>query len=47
MLVRALLHFHFGEEHRRSNGGNRNLAAFGAADAVEDVGLIAGGENAR
>src|SRR6202171_4688693 len=42
----ALLHFHFGEEHGRSGGGDGNAAAFGAADTVEDVLLVAGGHDA-
>ncbi len=46
MQVPALLHFHFGEEHGGSNGGNGNAAAFRAADTVEDVLLVAGGHDA-
>src|SRR5258706_14499386 len=44
--VPALLHFHFGEEHGGSNGGNGNAAAFRPADTVEDVLLVAGGHDA-
>src|ERR1700682_6067038 len=44
--VSALLYFHFGKEHRRGDGGDRNAAAFGAADTVEDVLLVAGGHDA-
>src|SRR5689334_23695998 len=46
VLMGALLHFHFGEEHGGSNGGDRYLAAFRTADAVEDMRLIARSENA-
>src|SRR5258707_100863 len=42
----ALLHFHFGEEHGGSNRGDGNAAAFRAADAVEDVLLVASGHDA-
>src|SRR5215472_17870078 len=45
VLMRALLHFHFGEKHRRSDGGHGNLAAFRAADAIKHVRLVARGEN--
>ena len=44
--MRALLHFHFREEHRRSDRGDRDLAAFRAANAVENVLMVAGRENA-
>src|SRR6185437_10598246 len=37
----ALLHFDFGKEHRRRGGGHGNLAGFRAADAVEDLELVA------
>src|SRR6266581_7262375 len=46
VLMSPLLHFHFGEKHGRSDGGDGNLAAFRAADTVEDVRLITSGENA-
>src|SRR5579859_1181080 len=46
MGVAALLHFHFGEEHGGSDGGDGDAAAFCAADAVEDMLLIAGGHDA-
>src|SRR6266478_7627329 len=42
----ALLHFHFGEEHGGSDGRDGNAAAFRAADAVEDMWLVAGGHDA-
>src|SRR6266849_8205736 len=47
-LVRmpTLLHFHFGEEHGGSHGGDGNAATFRAADTVEDVLLVAGGHDA-
>src|SRR6266403_2015041 len=44
--VAAFLHFHFGEEHGGSYGGDRDTAAFRAADTVEDVLLVAGGHDA-
>src|SRR5271154_4588659 len=44
--VRALLHFHLAEEHGGSCGGNGYVAAFRAADAVENVLLVAGGDDA-
>ena len=41
-----LLHLHFGEKHGRGNGGNGHLAALRSTHAIEDVRLVAGGENA-
>src|SRR5579859_4843757 len=46
VFVGALLHFHFGKEHGGSDSRDRHVAAFGAADSVEDVFLIAGGDDA-
>src|SRR5208282_254048 len=37
----ALLDFHFREEHGRGNCGDGHLAAFRAANAVEDMLLVA------
>src|ERR1700746_3072313 len=44
--MRALLHFHFREEHGGSSRGNRNVAAFRAAHSVENVLLVAGSDDA-
>src|SRR5579883_1287891 len=46
MGVLPLLDFHFGKEHRGGSGGDGNLAALGAANAVEHVFLVTCGDDA-
>ncbi len=41
----AFLHFDLGEQHGRSGGRDRNLSRLRAADAVEDIRLIAREQN--
>src|SRR5271170_5114926 len=44
--LRLALGFDFADQHGGSDGADRNAAGFGSADAVEDVGLVVGGEDA-
>ena len=47
MRMLALLHFHLGKEHSWGDCGHGHLPAFGAANAVENVLLVAGQKDTR
>jgi hypothetical protein len=45
MGMTAFLYFHFREEHRGGDSGHGHASAFRTAHAIEDVLLIAGGDD--